>query len=61
MIFYIYIIVYSMVIYCNLPEPGCVQTSFGFFDKAVAAGIVELIFEIPFMVRIYLKKNDTPS
>jgi hypothetical protein len=46
-----------MVIYCNLPEPGCVRTSFSFFDKAVAAGIVELIFEIPMMVRIYIAKK----
>jgi hypothetical protein len=51
MILYVYLFVSSVVIYCN--QAGCMQVSMEHFNRLVAAGLVEMIFEMPYLVKVY--------
>lgn len=55
---YIYIIASQVVINCI--GVGCMSTSVSHFKFLLAAGVLETIFELPLIVRIY-KRTDLPT
>lgn len=60
MIIYIYLLWHEIVIYCAQTS-GCMQTSLFHFNQVLALGALELLFEIPQIIKIYLKKEEKPK
>lgn len=55
MVIYIYLIWHGLVIFCS-ETAGCVQTSSLFFQQLLEkGGILELMFEIAGIIKIYRK------
>ena len=57
MILYIYLLWHQIVIYCA-EASGCLQTSEFHFNQLLALGSLELLFELPQIVKIYVHKKD---
>jgi hypothetical protein len=53
---FIYILASRIVIHC-IESVGCMQTSLASFNAIFLGGAMELMFEIPWVVKIYRKKN----
>jgi hypothetical protein len=53
---FIYLVAQRIVIHC-IESIGCMQTSLASFNTIFLGGAMELMFEIPWVVRIYRKKN----
>lgn len=52
MMIYIYILAAQVVIICS-DVLGCFSSSFAHFDALLRAGMLEVILELPLVVRIY--------
>lgn len=55
MAIYIWLLINSIVIYCDVS--GCVSTSIAHFNYLTTIGSLELIFEVAGIVKIFTKKN----
>jgi len=53
---FIYLVSYNIVIHC-IESVGCMQTSLASFNTILLGGAFELMLELPWVVRIYRKKN----
>lgn len=55
MVLYIYLLFHEIVINCT-QSVGCIQTSYTHLDFLLKASALELVFEIPKVVQIFVKK-----
>lgn len=57
MVIYIYLAVQDIALRC-VYQLGCTSISVSHFTALMTAGLVELIFEMPLVVRIFKGKNE---
>jgi hypothetical protein len=57
MTIFIYLLFHNLVIQCTDMTLGCLQISIQEFERFRAAGLTELFFEIPLIIRIFRRKN----
>lgn len=56
MALYIWLLWHQLVIFCAVGA-GCLQTSMAHFDNLMAAGALELLFEVGGIIKIFSRKN----
>lgn len=57
MVIYIWLLIHEIIIQCTTGV-GCIQSSMAHFNYIIGLGALEMIFEIPGIVRIFFKKDD---
>lgn len=58
MVLYIWLVIHEIVIFCQAGV-GCSQVSNAHFSYLIGIGALELVFEIPAIVKIFFRKDNT--
>jgi hypothetical protein len=58
MILYIWLLWHEIVIFCQ-QGVGCLQVSNAHFNYLIGIGALELIFEIPAIIKVFFKKDQS--
>jgi predicted sulfurtransferase len=56
MVLYIWLLWHQVVIYCT-QGVGCIQSSMAHFEYVLGLGVIEVIFEIGGIIKVFVRKD----